>query len=575
MCYVPRAEGPFSDHALLLGDVGDLRSGLVDSDGGVTSIADLKGWRPVIATEVPWKRFFKKSEPMRSKGTGGVLSEEGASMLDDFREMVDSEAGELGIKPDNLLGVLSAATDAAERGLANAGGDYEAWAASGGVENLQACVDEVIPDFLDVVQGSIERFVGKADRSEQERREQLELQLKTMGELQEGLKRMNHLRREMLRTGVSAPGTAGAVDAETAERVRGAIGRVAESFATLESLVGEGEALPSSLDILLAKGRSEISAILEDGGDEVPDFSGPEFGDDSLWSFKGRCVYRARLRRAVVKVKRERFKEFSTRRYEDFSEGRAGVWFQKSKERTTQVLNQMPVGGGVGLAGGLAAFQEEYEEMFDVSYEKDPHVTGPTGSKYEGRRLGQLKHILRRMKCGKVELKTVEDTISDMKADGVDDPEVLDVTSKVLTGLLAHMDQVKEGMDASKLLGRLSPSEREMVLKGGSKHPGKDGVKRVFMQCFGGDLEELFVSMVEIGVMFGVQGRKMCEELMYLAAKPTGGFRPLTCQNELHKAIDEVLARRMFVAYCGVARIPAGQVIPAKRVAGARGGTAV
>ena len=118
----------------------------------------------------------------------------------------------------------------------------------------------------------------------------------------------------MLRTGVSAPGTAGAVDAETAERVRGAMGRVAESFATLESLVGEGEALPSSLDILLAKGRSEISAILQDGGDEVPDFSGPEFVDDSLWSIKGRCVYRARLRRAVVKVKRERFKEFSTRR---------------------------------------------------------------------------------------------------------------------------------------------------------------------------------------------------------------------------------------------------------------------
>ena len=33
MCYVPRAEGPLSDHALLLGDVGELHSGLVDSDG--------------------------------------------------------------------------------------------------------------------------------------------------------------------------------------------------------------------------------------------------------------------------------------------------------------------------------------------------------------------------------------------------------------------------------------------------------------------------------------------------------------------------------------------------------------
>ena len=59
------------------------------------------------------------------------------------------------------------------------------------------------------------------------------------------------------------------------------------------------------------------------------------------------------------------------------------------------------------------------------------------------------------------------------------------------------MDQVKGGMDASKLLGRLSPFEREMVLKGGSKHPGKDGVKRIFMQCFGGELEELFVALAE------------------------------------------------------------------------------
>ena len=98
MCYVPRAEGPLSDHALLLGDVGDLHSGLVDSDGGSTSIADLKGWKPVITAEIPWRRFFKKSEPMRAKGTGGVLSENGAQMLGDFRDMVDSEAGKLGIK---------------------------------------------------------------------------------------------------------------------------------------------------------------------------------------------------------------------------------------------------------------------------------------------------------------------------------------------------------------------------------------------------------------------------------------------------------------------------------------------
>jgi len=254
---------------------------------------------------------------------------------------------------------------------------------------------------------------------------------------------MSRLRCEMLRTGASVPGTAGAVDEATAERVRGAMSGVAECFATLENSIGEVEALPSDLVSLLARGRSDINAILLDNDEEVPDFMGPEYGDDSLWSIKGRGLYAQRLRRAVVEVKRERFKEFRTRRYEDFSEGRAGVWFQKSKESTAQVLNQMPVGGGTGLRGGLSAYQEEYEAMFDVSYEDYPSVHGPAGSKYDGKRLGQLKHMLRRKDSGKVELKTVEETISDMMADGVDDPEVLNGTSKVLTGLLAHMDQVK------------------------------------------------------------------------------------------------------------------------------------
>ena len=102
---------------------------------------------------------------MRERGTGGVLNEDGANMLIEFRKNVDSEAGVLGIKPHELLGVLSAASDAEEAGLAEAGGDYEAWAEDGGVDVLQACVDKLVPDFLGVVQGSIQRFVGKADHS--------------------------------------------------------------------------------------------------------------------------------------------------------------------------------------------------------------------------------------------------------------------------------------------------------------------------------------------------------------------------------------------------------------------------
>ena len=151
----------------------------------------------------------------------------------------------------------------------------------------------------------------------------------------------------------------------------------------------------------------------------------------------------------------------------------------EGKESTARVLNQMPVGGGAGLEGARAAFQREYEAMFDVSYEEDPPVTGPDGSKYAGQRLGQLRHMLRRRDCGKVELKEVDETLAAMGADGADNPDVLEATSKVLTGLLAHMNQVKGGMDSSRMLGRLSPLEREMVLKGGSKHPGRDGVRSV------------------------------------------------------------------------------------------------
>ena len=93
---------------------------------------------------------------------------------------------------------------------------------------------------------------------------------------------------------------------------------------------------------------------------EVPNLSGPEARDDSLWSIRGRSMHAVKLRRAVAKVKRDRFREFRTRRHEDFSEGRSGVWFQKSKESTAQVLNQMPVGGRAGLEEELSAFQREY-----------------------------------------------------------------------------------------------------------------------------------------------------------------------------------------------------------------------
>lgn len=40
-----------------------------------------------------------------------------------------------------------------------------------------------------------------------------------------------------------------------------------------------------------------------------------------------------------------------------------------------------------------------------------------------------------------------------------------------------------------------------MVLKGSFKHPGRDGVKIMFMELFDGELEEFFVRLVEIDEM--------------------------------------------------------------------------
>ena len=76
---------------MLLGDIGKLRSAIIDVEGSSTSINELVGREPVVSTKAPWKRFYKKSEPMRVEGTGGVLSEAGIEMLDVFRKMVASE----------------------------------------------------------------------------------------------------------------------------------------------------------------------------------------------------------------------------------------------------------------------------------------------------------------------------------------------------------------------------------------------------------------------------------------------------------------------------------------------------
>ena len=68
-------------------------------------------------------------------------------------------------------------------------------------------------------------------------------------------------------------------------------------------------------------------------------------------------------------------------------------------------------------------FQREYEHTFSADYESDGPVEGPVGTKYAGKRLGQLKHLLTK-RGGKAHLNNVEEMFDSMKGDGVTDRDV-------------------------------------------------------------------------------------------------------------------------------------------------------
>ena len=548
VCYVPEAEGPVSDHALLLGDVGELFSGVIEMDGERSNVSQLKGWGHVKATDVPWKRFKNLAKPMCEEMPGGGLSEDGVAMKEAFQKIVVAQAEEAGVDPSRLLAELSDSFSKAEAGMVGVGWNYDEWVASGGAAALQASVDSVVPKFLEVVQGSIRSFAGPGDNSEQERREQEAGVIDGLCLVRGSVNRLNRLRHGQ------QVGRAG-----SGQRLAKVVKELSGRFKGVEEACDGWEALPDSLSSLLAGGREDVKTMMDAGLEQVPDRSRLEVEADSLWSKESSASFMRKLLAGVAKLRVRRRKEFQEGRFKNYSDGEMGVWFKKSREGEEPIPNSMPVGGGVGAEEAKAVLHREYEHMFAADYESDGPVEGPAGTKYAGRRLGQLKHLLSK-RDGKAHLNNVEEMLESMEGDGVRDGDVRAVSAKVLAGLLGHMDQVSEGMDHSVLLGRLSAAERDVVWKGGSKHPGKDGVKRIFMKCFGGDIQEIYVMLVEIGVMFGVEGAKFCEELMFLAPKPTGGYRPLTCQNEVHKAIDEIRAGRIFQAYCKVMRIPAGQV---------------
>ena len=206
-------------------------------------------------------------------------------------EVEELEVKESGFKPPMLLEELNAACGIAESGLEEAHGNFERWAESGGVRKLQAVVDKLAPKFLRVVQGSMRRFVGKADHSGRERREHTDLVLRTMGMVGGGLMRMNYLRREMERMGASGLEASGVVGESMAKRVKEAVKGVSEHFIVLEGELVGVEAVPSSVVELLRRGKAEMDDMVSGDQSEIPDHARQEGAADSLWSVKGRNAY--------------------------------------------------------------------------------------------------------------------------------------------------------------------------------------------------------------------------------------------------------------------------------------------
>ena len=149
----------------------------------------------------------------------------------------------------------------------------------------------------------------------------------------------------MERIGASGLGASGVVDENMAKRVRGVVEGVSEYFVALEGALVDVEAVPTSVKELLGRGKVEIDEMVSGDESEIPDHARQEGAADSLWSSKGRDAFRLEINKAVAKIRGERVKEFQEERFKDFSEGRSGVWFQKSKESKARVLNQVPVGG--------------------------------------------------------------------------------------------------------------------------------------------------------------------------------------------------------------------------------------
>ena len=113
---------------------------------------------------------------MRDVAFGDGTNEVGEAMFEDFREVADGLLSEKEPTMSTLLERLKQGSESAHELMQRVGGDYERWIKQDGEVQLRKCLNEVAPEYVEMIQGVINGYVDilrKADTRERDRREEM------------------------------------------------------------------------------------------------------------------------------------------------------------------------------------------------------------------------------------------------------------------------------------------------------------------------------------------------------------------------------------------------------------------
>ena len=470
--YVVDMEGPRSDHVLMLADFGGFTTGAIYGRDDGVNIRELTDWEVVRAVPVPWRRFWHITKEMRKEQPGGGLSEEGEVMLEEFRVIMERSMGEGDVDVGDLFESLSREYESARAAMGAVGGSYDDWVAGGSEMQLQKCLDHCAPGLVKAVQGVMCDYMkGRGVGSERDRQ-------KETAAVVRGLTLVGG---HVVAIDKHFAGMEGGDIGVKIDGVGWQMGLCVDEVSALVAGGTEVGHLSREMHEMLLRGKLELEEALSSG---VIGGHGVEVAADSLWTQSGRLEFIRKVYQARGELRRERRKEFLESRLRAYESGERGVWFRMARGGRRAAMNQMPVGEGGGVGGGQRALRGEYERMFAPDFWEDGDIYGPAGTKYEGMQLVQLKHLL--YKEGRaVNLRSVDALRAHLGEKGFEGV-VIERMCAALGGILGHLDYVRGGVDRAALEGRLSEEEQRVVLAGGSKHPGQDGIKRGVIRCFGG-----------------------------------------------------------------------------------------